>query len=354
MTIDRAAASGSAMGTLSAMGIGMAPGGVLNMDGGVRLLSLGTAGAGSGIYIAGSMTSFTAIAMAPNASLEVSGNIGTFLVGTVGSGALISAGGSIGQLKTTGDLGASITAGLGIGTVTVCSGTLSGAIATGGGISLITVNGNASVTVRAARRLGTFTMGGTGTAPRTLNGLFDCQAITSLNAANTDVNHLTMRAPDGIGTINVRSMSNSLLSAGAISNLLTSADLSNSMILCGYDIGADLAFGTADDGAFIGGAATGSIGVIWVGGNMSGSSVAANIAPGADGRFGTADDVVLSSSLQGAISALMVRGTLTGSANPSEHFGVVAHKTLGFVSAGGKLVPLPALLGNLTVAANWR
>ena len=145
-------------------------------------------------------------------------------------------------------------------------------------------------------------------------------------------------------------LSNAAIAAGGIGAVTVTGDLTGSKILAGCDLGADLIFGTDDDGVFAG--AKGNIGFVTVGGRMSRTSIAANVAPGPNGLFGTTGDVVLSATLEGAIRSLIVRGTLTGSDDPSEHFGIVAHKTLGFVSVGRSRLALPCHVGNVTLAGN--
>ena len=102
-------------------------------------------------------------------------------------------------------------------------------------------------------------------------------------------------------------------------------------------------------------AAVGSIGGVRVNGDMHASSIAANIGAGANGKYGESptDDVVLDSSLVGAIRSLTVRGKLEGSSDPSNHFGIVADGQIGRILVGGRRL-LPTVLGNITIAANWR
>jgi len=65
--------------------------------------------------------------------------------------------------------------------------------------------------------------------------------------------------------------------------------------------------------------------------------------------FGTSDDLVISPSLEGAINSIAVKGTLDGSDDPTEHFGIVAPRALSPVMVGGrKLQPLQSL-GNVTL-----
>jgi hypothetical protein len=174
--------------------------------------------------------------------------------------------------------------------------------------------------------------------------------MAALSQPNTDLVNLTIRCASPLGPVCVRSMTNTILCGPALGGVQIIGSLTDSKLLSGYDIGADLLLGTGDDQAFTGGAATGNIGAVIVGGSMSGSSIAANVSPGPDGKFGTADDVVLSTSLQGAIASLTVGGTLTGSTNAAEHYGVVAHQTIGPVKVGGVLITLPWTLGNITIA----
>jgi hypothetical protein len=83
---------------------------------------------------------------------------------------------------------------------------------------------------------------------------------------------------------------------------------------------------------------------------MSRSSIAAGVDPGADLLFGTADDRSGSASTSGVgIGSIIIRGSLTGSANPSERFGIVAHKAIGPVLAGGKRLSLPWAFGNVSI-----
>ena len=146
--------------------------------------------------------------------------------------------------------------------------------------------------------------------------------------------------------MNVRTISNTIFSAGTIGNVTTSKNLIGSWLLAGYDIGTDYAMSTSGDATF--GAGKGNIGAITVGGTMSSSSIAAGIAPGAGLHFGDDDDSVLvSSSLEGAIKSLTVTG-LSGPTNV-----VVSHKALGALKVGTTAykTPWPAI-ANLVIKDN--
>jgi hypothetical protein len=254
----------------------------------------------------------------------------------------------------------------GVGTINIAKGGLSGTISAGhakGGIKSLTVNGaitagtviaagtagvgtmtlkgDSNLTLKTTGKVSTLRLTGTSARPITVSGIFDVKILSSFSGAYASLDNLKVRATDGIGTVNVRSISNSLFSAGSIGNVTTSQNLSGSRLLAGYDIGTDYVIGTSGDGTF--GGAKGNIGAVTVGGRMSGSSIAAGVAPGGELQFGDGDDSVLvSSSLEGAIKSLTVKGALIGSADiAGEHFGIVAHKTIGSILVGGKKLTPP-------------
>jgi hypothetical protein len=431
LTISGISGMGTAFGRLSAKGIALDANGTIDVEGGVSSLTLGNVGPDATVSISGPLASFTAGSVAENLVFRVKGGLGTFTAASVSARAEISVAGDIKSIHMTagGLVETTLTAGLGIGTVTVNGGNLSGTIVangaagiaaikipsggfsgtigapTGGiksltvgrgdlvgrvesdgvagigtisvaggnlsaviqathpasaiksvtvngailsgteieagtgGIGLVSVKGDADLTIHTTGKLAPFSMRGSATALRTLSGLFDVKVMTSLNAAFVNADRLTVRATESIGSMNLLSMTGTLLAAGNLGNITVSKDVTDSMILSGYDIGAGLALGAGDGGAF--GAGKGNIGSITVGGSMSGTSIAANVSPGDDGLFGTADDVVLAPTLQGAIKSLTVKGALTGSTNSAEHFGVAAHKTIGSVSLSGTKLPPP-------------
>jgi hypothetical protein len=216
----------------------------------------------------------------------------------------------------------------------------------------MTISGNANMTVLTSGRVGTFAISGTSRAQSTASVRMDVASLGALIATYASADNLAVRASGGIGEVRVQDMRNSVLSAGTIGKVIVVNNLSDSLILAGYDIGSDLALGTGDDGAFS--SASGNIGTIKVGGSMSSTSVAANIHPGADLLFGTADDALLSLALQGSIGSVIVTGSLSGSGVPAERFGILAHQTIGGLWVGGSQLTLPWLVGNITVAQNWR
>ena len=214
----------------------------------------------------------------------------------------------------------------------------------------MTLKGDSNLTIVTPGKVGTVTLTSTLAHPIRLSGIFDVRILSSLTGANANPDGLKVRATEGVGTVNVRSVANSLFSAGTIGNVTTSRDMTGSMVLAGYDIGTDMEFdphNPGHDGAFTW--VKGNVGAVLIGGSMSASCIAANVAPGADGWFGNGD-VVLAESLEGAIKSLTVKGALIGSANASEHFGVVAHRSLGSLKVGATVYKSPwPVFGNLTV-----
>jgi len=266
----------------------------------------------------------------------------------------------IGTMTVNGNLNnafisASSSGGAGIKSLTVNGGITGGTLITsGGGIGTLTVKGNANLILRSAGTVGAFTMAGTSTQGYTLSGILDVKVLTSLSGTNTDLNNLTIRASDSIGTMTVRGMTDSVLSAGVIGTLsvsknVTGSGQNKSLILAGYDIGADDLFGTADDTYFTSGAATGNIGAITIGGTMSCTSIAANVAPGPGYIFGAGGETMLSSTLQGAITSLTVGAF--GSTSSSGNYGIMAHRTLGTLRVGAQTwhSPISQVFGNIKV-----
>jgi hypothetical protein len=151
----------------------------------------------------------------------------------------------------------------------------------------------------------------------------------------------------GVGSMRSGGMTNTLLNGGAFGNVAVLGNLTDSLLLSGYDIGGDVILGTDDDGAFSGG--TGNIGTITINGNLVGTTIIAGIDPGPDGIFGTADDgVVSSSSIEGAIKALIVKGGISGPTT------VLANSTIGSVKVGNTKLSLPYMFGNILIAQNWK
>ena len=140
---------------------------------------------------------------------------------------------------------------------------------------------------------------------------------------------------------------NAAFSAGTIGRVDVRGDVAGSRIMAGVaGSGAALAGGVQPA------LAMGRIGLVTVGGDMRSTSIAAGVGPGQDGVFGTGDDVVVSSSLKGAISAIRVKGTLSGSHDRAESFGIIAGGQIGLLMAGGRVYGAPLQAGNLRIVDN--
>ena len=366
--VEAATAGAVAFGKLSTGEVALRDGGQVTADGGVSTLTIGDVGANAEILIGGSLGTFTGGTRGAGTVIGAGGNINTLRI-VSGGLAAITAGGAIGTITVSGstaggDLSGNILAqgAGGIGTITVSNGNLAGttlsapnAALPGKGITAVRVNGSANnVVVTTSGKVSAFSLTGRGTQGYSLSGLFDVQTLGSLTGAKVDVNNLKVRATSGIVTVNVRSITNSIFSAGSMGSVTTSQNVTGSALLAGYDIGPDYTIGPGH-GAFAG--ATGSINSITVGGTMSASSIAANIDPGPDNMFGTADDLLLSASLEGAIKALTVRKELNGLAGSTAGYGVVAHQFIDRVAINGAPVttfPYHGTVGNIIVQPYWR
>lgn len=267
------------------------------------------------------------------------------------AGSTISAGGiaGIGTITVKGNVDATIMADVGgIKTVTVNGNIAKGSLIAAGtpGIGTMSVKGSADMSLMTGGVVKTLTLGGSAKAPVTLSGLFDVKSLGALNAPYANVDGLRVRAAGGLGKLNVLSMMGTVLSAGLMGDIRVSKNLEDSLILSGYDIGANYQYeyGEGDDLAFSSppqGTATANIGAIFIGGTMSGTSIAANVKCGDDRFFGTTDDVVHVSDLTAGIKSLTVKGAVVGGSTASGiQFGVVG-QTMGAVTIGGKKQSLP-------------
>jgi len=224
----------------------------------------------------------------------------------------------------------------------------------------VSVKGNADLFLTTPGVLGSFALTGTATAQSTLTGIFDVKTVSSLTGAWGTLNNLAIRASGAITNVSVLAINNSVFSAGDIGTMTTSQSILGSLILAGYDIGADHVFNTPDDSAFTNGTAKGNIGTINVGNSLGGSSIAANVKPVgqyANQYFGTGtghDDLVVAGSLQGSITAIAVKGTIFGSTNVTEHYGIEAHTTIKSLKMAGAPLQLPwvtaSTQGNITAS----
>ena len=278
---------------------------------------------------------------------EAGAGIKTMTVnGAISAGAAVGSDGTggIGTMTVKGDvffsqITATHEAG-GIKSLTVNGAIMGGVIIAGtAGVGAMTLKGDSNLTLDATGKVGTVTLTGTPASPINVSGIFDVKVLSSLTGTNANLDGLTVRATDGIGTVNVRSMNNVVFSAGTLANITTSKDVTGSTLLAGYDIGTDdYAISASGDGTF--GGAKGNIGAIMIGGSMSGSSIAANVHHGGDRVFGNGNDVVLAGSLEGAIKSLTVKGAVAGGAGgPGIQFGIVG-RTIGAVTiAGVKVTP---------------
>jgi len=112
---------------------------------------------------------------------------------------------------------------------------------------------------------------------------------------------------------------------------------------------AFLAGWTKSDGAVNGDA---QISSVYVGGNWTASTLVAGTDRGTDSKFGTADDSLISlneiNALVSRIGILEIVGTVAGTADNTDHFGIVAEQ-IGKVIVGGTKLSLTPGASNDTV-----
>ena len=93
------------------------------------------------------------------------------------------------------------------------------------------------------------------------------------------------------------------------------------------------------------------IGSVQVNGNWSASNLVAGCDAGADRLFGTADDAnaVGVPATLAVIERVVIRGAITGTSDPGDHFGIVAQE-IRSVTIRGAAIPLTAGPANDVVA----
>jgi hypothetical protein len=127
----------------------------------------------------------------------------------------------------------------------------------------------------------------------------------------------------------------SLIGALAIGSVSIGGSVDHAQILAGYDImGAAM---NADAG----------MGRVIVGRNWIASDIVAGVQAGDDGLFGTEDDVTFSggTAVVSRIASILIKGTATGTASATDHFGFVAQE-IGAFRAAEVTIPLTAGASN--------
>jgi hypothetical protein len=294
------------MGAFRSNVLGARP--TISVGGSASLISVSNVGTGGHIIVGGTLSKFNASIVGDALDVNVTGDLPYFNANTAGAGLKVSVGGSLTNMfiQKSSLKDATITAGqgiagiyayqggiqgastitangtAGIGTVSASAGGFSGTLgAPKGNITQLRANGDVNATINSSGTLGALTiLGGSVPSPRKLSGLIDVRVISSIYGVYTEMENLTIRATDSNAGISVQSMKDVILSAGAIGSLRASQDVTgtrpnSSLILAGYDIGPDLAFGGPDDGPFTSGAATGDITRLYIGGTVQNSTVRA-------------------------------------------------------------------------------
>jgi hypothetical protein len=337
------------LGTLSVSG---AMTGDVSITGGIGIISAGSV-TGSHINVTGDIASLKTLKGGLSADVTAGRGIGSITVtgttaggnlagsfianGTAGIGTISAPKGGLNGVT----ISAANTAGA-IKSLNIGGGITSGSLIAGtGGIGVIVLKGNADLNINTTGKVGAFTQTGSAIQPRALSGTFDVKSLSSLATTNTNITGLVIRATETIGTVNAKSLTNTTFCAGGIGNITVGGNVAGARIFAGYDNGFGLVFGTAGKA---------NIGAIKIQGGMTGSNISAGIAPGPDLVFGNDGDLVVSASLQGAITSLTVKGQVTGST-------VVAHGKLGAgsVTINGQKQTLDWSdpITNIVIKQNW-
>lgn len=278
-----------------------------------------------------------------NMNLAIPGAVGTV---TIGGSANVSqwSVGSIGAVTIGGTLNADIDATTTVKSVSIKNGALNGQI-TGTTIGPVSIKGGdlggfigASAPVGKTKAFGGLSITGgslTGSVAVTgamgdltvngghMNGTITSGAIGKVTITGGDLSGDILVA-GAAGAVSVKSSKTgagggilgTTLVAAKIASLTVAKDLTDSRILAGAALGADVAIGGGDD-TF----AAATIGAVKIGGNITSSVIAAGLS-NPDGIFDNGDDTLLgiAPKITSKIAALIVKG----SADPDSYFATGA------------------------------
>ena len=256
----------------------------------------------------------------------------------VHAGHIDAAGINLGGVKIRGDLGqldagGSPTSSRGIGSLNVDSigrfglstqlagGSLESDI--GGGLQTLKVREgihDAAVSVRGD--LGSLKVGGS-----VLGGLIHASGTIGQVKIGGD-----LRASDSAGAlITARGLLEPATNAKAIAigRISIGGSVDHAQILVGYDRTTTAVNADA------------RIGKVFVGLDWTASDLVAGADPGDDAQFGTDDDVLIDdgNSIVARIASIVIKGTASGTAGGTDHFGFVAEQ-IGVFTAGDERLPL--------------
>ncbi len=150
--------------------------------------------------------------------------------------------------------------------------------------------------------------------------------------------NFALRVAGDLGTMTAQSLaSGAFVSAGGgIASLTVRGALGKaSRIEAGHGGIGKLTVGGLDTSVIY---AHGPIGDVVVNGDMRASSIVSKVAPGRDGQFGTDDDLHLHGEAQGGIGSIRVAGTLKGSDDSAQTYGIVTFASIGTVTVGGRVI----------------
>ena len=267
--------------------------GCINGDGGVRLVSATGGNVNGDVVSQTFVTSVIATAMVdPTTRLLVGGSVEGSVLSAGTIGLVSAAGGNVGNPALCAVDGLSVgtvraTAMFQPATGTRVGGAVGADVTAARDITLVSASTSITGTISAGLRLGSVTVsngsllgsvvGGTGVGRVVVSGALEGAVIRSCGP---------------IDLVQAASMTSSTISSALrIGSVLIRGNVDTSLILAGYDVGEDLALGTADDNELTqGNVHAGTLNVLSVGGTLSGTVVAVGIGPGSDGLFSTQGD----------------------------------------------------------------
>jgi len=303
--------------------------GCINGDGGVRLVSATGGNVNGDVVSQTFVTSVIATAMVdPTTRLLVGGSVEGSVLSAGTIGLVSAAGGNVGNPALCAVDGLSVgtvraTAMFQPATGTRVGGAVGADVTAARDITLVSASTSITGTISAGLRLGSVTVsngsllgsvvGGTGVGRVVVSGALEGAVIRSCGP---------------IDLVQAASMTSSTISSALrIGSVLIRGNVDTSLILAGYDVGEDLALGTADDNELTqGNVHAGTLNVLSVGGTLSGTVVAVGIGPGPDYDFYTQGDNQVAWG-ESRIGTATVRGTVGPNAL------VLVDTAVGFASA---------------------
>jgi len=323
---------------LNKLTLGNATGG--NGSGSASIFSLdsldGTQAGNIGTITGGTFSIADGATTTDSARIEANGDIKSITLndlqaGTTASGnCLILSGsgvlnvGDAGRIQLS-SLEGTIQLGGSLGSLTVKSNTSGAAITTAGDLTALTVGGSFQGALDIGGRLESMTAGSIG--------------ANSIVHVGNDIGALAVHGNIDGATFTAAGQANPTATVdSAFGRIIVTGHVSNTNFLAGYDASGSPVNGNAQ------------IGAVQIGGDWSASNLVAGISAGTDSFFGTTDDAKIGSGTLSKIASITIGGQVSGTADPSDHFGFVA-EAIGAFKIGHSTVQFVNGVAELTAAS---